>query len=131
MSTAKKTENDRDCQGRFSSGNTLGQGRPKGALNKSTRMAREALQARSGEIMDTLINNALNGNEAALRLCIERLVPVAKERPLPPVELGDDPKAAIRELLKEGLLTPSELVVLSKVPAIHNFDDDLRNLFGS
>ena len=94
------------------SGNHRG---PKIAGNK-TSMAREALlDAEATAIICKLIEKALDGDMAALRLCIERLLPVRRERPmafeLPRIETIADALKASRALLAactKGTLSPRE-----------------------
>lgn len=50
------------------------EGRPKGALNKRTQLAR-LLESRAEELVNRMVELALRGDSNALRLCIERLIP--------------------------------------------------------
>src|SRR5260370_8481207 len=74
-------KNTRSGLGRpFQAGNTYGKGRPAGSRNKAT-IALEALLDGEGEAMlRKAIELALSGNENALRLCLERLMPPRRER---------------------------------------------------
>src|SRR5215831_17998620 len=64
----------------FQPGNRFGKGRPVGSRNKST-LALEALLDGDGEaITRKAIDLAKSGNESALRLCLERLIPPRRER---------------------------------------------------
>lgn len=56
-------------------------GRPKGALNKQSKMA-TLLESRSEDIINKMIDLALEGDTVALRLCIERLLPKAQPTPV-------------------------------------------------
>jgi len=58
------------------------QGRPKGALNQTTRAAQELLDGEAPELTRRCIELAKQGNLIALRLCLERLIPVLRELPL-------------------------------------------------
>lgn len=71
-----------------------------------------------------VVNKALEGDMVAAKIVIERLLPPCRERPLPPVDLRSAPKAAIRELLANGELTPTELASLCKASGLGNLDDD-------
>jgi hypothetical protein len=55
-------------------------GRPKGARNKITELCADLLGDDAGEIMQTCIKCAKKGDAVALRLCIERLIPVRASR---------------------------------------------------
>lgn len=52
-------------------------GRPKGIVDKRTEL-RSLLEPHAKEIIEKLIENAKAGDPAALRLCIERLIPRVK-----------------------------------------------------
>lgn len=78
---------------------------------------------------------ALDGNLAALRLCLERLLPPRKERPLaitlPKVGAADDlPKltAALLSAVGCGELTPGEAAALSALVANHGKALELTEL---
>ena len=65
---------------------------------------------------------ALSGDGTAMRLCLDRIAPARKDRPvpftLPTLETAADAKtaaAAIVRAVAEGDLTPSEAAELSKV----------------
>src|SRR5436309_657522 len=57
-------------------------GRPKGALNKTTMLAKELLDGEAEQLVRKLIDKAVGGNVYALRLAIERLIPITRERSL-------------------------------------------------
>ena len=61
----------------FEPGNTFGKGRPPGSRNKKTRFL-ESLENHGEAIIEKTKVLALHGNPTALRLCLERLIPVAK-----------------------------------------------------
>jgi hypothetical protein len=90
-------------------------GKPKGALNQTTMAAQELLDGEAQALTRKAVELAQDGNVMALRLCLERLVPPRKERPinlqLPQVAgVGDIPKAlgAILEAVAGGEITPQE-----------------------
>ena len=90
-------------------------GRPKGSRNRST-MALEAILEGEGEALTRrAVEMALEGDGPALRLCLDRIYPARKDRPvtfeLPSIETTADlPKAtgALLEAVASGELTPSE-----------------------
>ena len=89
-------------------------GRPVGSLNKST-LAAQLLQNESGVLVQTLIDLAKQGNVLALRVCIERFVPVCKERSIslelePAASFADLPKTfqSVFTAVAEGRITPAE-----------------------
>jgi hypothetical protein len=90
-------------------------GRPNGSRNKAT-MALEALLDGEGEaITRKAVESALNGDMAAIRLCVERLIPVRKDGPvsfnLPDMNNADDGAKAMAGVLRalaDGDITPNE-----------------------
>jgi hypothetical protein len=90
-------------------------GKPKGALNKTTRAAQSLLDGEAQALTRKAIELALEGDVVALRLCLERLIPPRKDRPieikLPAMtDTGDVVKvsAAIIRAVAQGALLPSE-----------------------
>lgn len=106
----------RDQGGRFikgTSGNPTG--RPKGTRNRATRIAETMLDDEAAALVRQAIDLAKGGDIAALRLCVERLLPRRVERSIefemPPVSEPKDAAAALSRILEgvgNGELTPSE-----------------------
>ena len=65
----------------FEPGNKFGQGRPKGSRNKAkaSSAARDLLDKYEANIQGKCITMALQGNETAMRLCMERISPPLRE----------------------------------------------------
>ncbi len=125
MSTDKTPlEDGRNNRGQFTKGNTASQGRKTGSRNKASLLAQQLFEDQAQAVVMSVVDRALQGDMMAAKLIIERLLPPCKERALPPIELGDDPKASIRRLLEDGAITPSELESLCKVAGVKNLDDD-------
>ncbi len=61
----------------FERGNTAGKGRPTGSRNKLT-IFREALDSGGVEIIELVRSQALKCDPVAMKLCMERLIPVTK-----------------------------------------------------
>lgn len=57
-------------------------GRPKGARNRGTLLVESLLDQNAERITNKLIELACKGDVLALRLCIERVAPIQRERPL-------------------------------------------------
>lgn len=101
-------------------------GRPHGSRNKAT-LALEALLDGEGEaIIRKAIENALNGDMAAIRLCMERLIPVRKDRSvsfaLPEINGANDGAKAMAGVLRalaDGDITPSEASSVAGVIEIY------------
>ncbi len=102
--------------GRFvkgQSGNPAG--RPKGARHKTTLAMEALLDGEAEKLTRKAIELALEGDGPALRLCIERLIPPRKDRPieftLPTLQSVADlvpAHAAIAAAVSAGEITPSE-----------------------
>src|ERR1700736_6073740 len=77
-------------------------GKPKGARARVTQLAEKLLEDDRDDIVRAVIAAAKGGDPTAMRLCIERLVPVRKGRPvtfdLPPVKTAADIAGAVGEL---------------------------------
>ena len=114
MTTAKTTKKQQKPGFKpGQSGNPTG--RPQGSRNKAT-LALEALLVGEGEaITRKAVDMALQGEMTAIRLCLERLVPVRKDAPvpfdMPPMTNASDSAAAmsgVLQALAAGEMTPSE-----------------------
>src|SRR5260370_9516112 len=77
--------------GRFSKG-TSGNpsGRPLGSRNQATVLMESLLEGQAEQLNQKTIKLAMGGDIHAIRLCLERLIPPPKDRPiqltLPPIE---------------------------------------------
>ncbi len=117
-------------------------GRPRGALNRATVLAQELLAARVESIAEKLIELAERGDMRAIRVCMDRLMPVIKHQPiaveLPPIEKAADSVAAaarIAAAVAAGELTATEAAELAKVVEVYvgalatrGFDERLTKL---
>jgi hypothetical protein len=90
-------------------------GRPRGARNKKTIALEALLDGESEALMEKIIAFAKMGDDIAMRLCVERMMPPRRERPvplrLPRIESEADARrasAAVIEALGEGEVTPKE-----------------------
>jgi hypothetical protein len=109
--------------GRFQpgqSGNPAG--KPKGARNATTLAMEALLDGESAALTRKAIELAKDGDLQALRLCLERLLPPRKDRPvsftLPPINSAKDALSALSALLtavSAGELTPSEAAEVGKL----------------
>ncbi len=102
----------RDTAGRFTAGNP---GRPPGARHKATRAALALLDGEAEALTRQAVMLALDGDTTALRLCIERIVPVKKDTPvnfdLPTIQSAPDAAkaaGAVLDAVALGDLTPIE-----------------------
>ena len=109
------------AKGRFkkgASGNPSG--RPRGLRNVATRAAEALLDGQAEALTQTCVQAALAGDSTALRICMDRLLPPRRDRPvlfnLPPMTCAADACHAMSEIadgLADGSLTPSEATALA------------------
>ena len=92
-------------------------GRPPGARNAATLAAEQLLDGEATTITRKAIELAKLGDMVAVRLCLDRIVPPRRDRPvhfaLPPLNSADDAGkaiAAIATAVASGELTPTEAV---------------------
>ena len=90
-------------------------GRRRGSRNRATLAAAVLLEGESEALTRKAVELALAGDPVALRLCIERILPPCRERPvsftLAPIEDAGDVSAAMNAVisaLARGALTPGE-----------------------
>jgi hypothetical protein len=88
---------------------------PKGTRHRATMLAEKIMEADAKDIVRAVVNAAKAGDPTAMRLCIERLAPVRKGRPvafdLPQIKTAADVTGAlgtIAEAMAAGELTPDE-----------------------
>lgn len=101
-------------------------GRVRGSRNRATMAAEALLDGEADALTRKAIDMALAGDTVAMRLCLERLVPARKDRPiefdLPPITGAKDHPAAISAVLNAvagGDLTPSEAQAFAAVLEQH------------
>jgi hypothetical protein len=97
-------------------------GRPVGARNRTTLAVEALLEGEAEKLTRKAVTLALKGNVACLRLCLDRLVPPRRDRPvnftLPAMNSANDAgnaMAAITTAVASGELTPNEAAELSRV----------------
>jgi hypothetical protein len=113
----------RKQSGRFQrgkSGNPAG--RPPGSRNKTTLAVDALLDGEAETLTRKAIEKAKDGDMAALRLCLDRIAPVRKDRPvtfsLPPIVCAADAAKASAALLvavSAGEMTPSEAAEIGRL----------------
>ena len=97
-------------------------GKPPGSRNKATLAAEALLDGEAEAITRKAIDKALEGDLAAIRLCLERILPTIKSRPieidLPPVETAQDIQAAqgsVIAAMARGEITPDDAGTIAGV----------------
>ena len=99
-------------------------GRPKGSRNAATLAAEALLAGEAEKLTRKCIDLALDGDPIALRLCMERIYPARKDRPvefaLPPINTARDAAdvmSSVMNAVATGQLTPADASEISKVVA--------------
>lgn len=115
--TARKQRGRPFPKGR--SGNPAG--RPPGARNAATILAEQLLDGEAEPLIRKAIEKAKKGDMAALRLCLDRILPPRRERPvhfkLPELASAADATRAMSAIttgVAHGELTPAEAADLSR-----------------
>jgi hypothetical protein len=114
----------RDAEGRFrkgQSGNPAG--RSRGSRNKAIVAAEMLLEGEAEALTRRAVERALEGDTAALRLCLDRIIPPRRGRPVrldnvAPVRGAGDlggTMAAITTAAMGGAITPGEAAELARV----------------
>jgi len=102
-------------------------GRPKGARNRTTVLAEGLLDGEAQAITRKLIDKALEGDNAALRLCLERLLPPKRGRTVS-FELPDKIETAahavhasslVLQACAAGDLSPDEALEIMNLISSH------------
>jgi hypothetical protein len=98
-------------------------GRPLGSRNKTTLAALSLIEDEGEQLARKAVELALDGDLPALKLCMDRLLPPAKERPLEAFSLPqlNDQRSVLEALdtiagkLSQGELLPAEATSICKV----------------
>lgn len=106
-------------------------GKKPGTRNKTTVALETLLDGEAEALTRKAVDMALTGDAMMMRLCIERVIPPRKDRPinfeLPPLVTTKDASVAMLKILEgvsRGELTPNEAGEISKV--IENYADTVR-----
>jgi Family of unknown function (DUF5681) len=102
------------------------EGRPRGSRNKATMAVEALLDGEANAIARKAVERALEGDMAALRLCLERLLPPRRDRPvvfdLPKIESASDALDASSSVLaacSSGSLSPCEAAEIMSLISTH------------
>jgi Family of unknown function (DUF5681) len=101
-------------------------GRPKGCRHRATVAAEALLDGEAEGLTRKAIGLALAGDATALRLCLERILPARRDRPVrlqtPEIEGVQDlakATAALLEAVATGELTPAEAGEVGRLVEVH------------
>ncbi len=97
-------------------------GKPVGARNRASLLAERLIGDEAEKLVRAVIDKALAGDSACLRLCLERLVPPQRERPvyisLPAVQSMNDATSILPGLIAgvaSGDVLPSQAAAVAGV----------------
>jgi hypothetical protein len=96
-------------------------GRPVGSRNAATELAQALLDGEADALMRKCIDDALEGDKTAMKLCLERLVPRRSRSvklELPPIESAADiapALGAITRAVAESTLSPYDGAEFSRI----------------
>jgi len=97
-------------------------GRPKGSRNATTLALEALLDGQANALTQKAIDLALGGDMAALRLCLDRILPPRKDRPvsfkLPTIDSAKDAAAILSSVLAAvaaGEITPTDAAEVGKL----------------
>jgi len=121
---AKESANTGKMQGskwkKGVSGNPAG--KKPGTRHRATRLAETLLDGEAVELVKKCVEMAIDGDSAAMRICMDRLVPPRKSRPinidLPDVSTGKGVSLAqgvVVQAVGDGEITPDEASILSSI----------------
>ena len=101
-------------------------GKPPGARNRTTLAVQELLDGEAEKLTRKCVELALRGDSTALRLCMERLAPPPKDRPIDfPMRPATTAReintalAKVAEAVGAGTLTPGEGNSLAALLEVH------------
>ena len=99
-------------------------GRPAGSRNSATLACEALLEGQAEALTQKAVDMALAGDTVALKICIDRIFPPRKDRPvtfpLPPINTARDAAdvmSSVMNAVAAGQLTPADASELSKVVA--------------
>ncbi len=97
-------------------------GRPTGSRNRATLLAEQFLEGEAEQLTREMVDLAKKGSFQAIRFCLERVLPIRKERSieleLPPAKNAQELAANARSVLAavgKGRITPGEAQSLIEV----------------
>lgn len=100
-------------------------GKPRGARHKITLAAEALLDGEAEALTRRAIELALGGDTTALRLCLDRIIPPRRDRPvrlgMPPLVSAADAAIALSSIasaVTEGDVTPTEGAVISELVSV-------------
>jgi len=97
-------------------------GRPKGSENKYTMLAREVMSAKAPEIVNKVIEKALEGDPHALKMCMDRILPVHKA--IDPNRVKNDAQVIINVASLDSIQQSIDVTPDDDLVEVEEKDDD-------
>lgn len=123
MDGPAKTDQKQINPGRFRPGKSGNpNGRPRGSRHRVTLLAEQLVDGAAEEVVNKIIEHAKQGEPNALKLLMDRILPIRKDRPtpfqLPPIATAQDlpsAMASITQAVADGDLTLTEAAEASRL----------------
>ena len=123
MSIPAKSEPEQGHKSRFKPGQSGNpKGRPRGSRHRVTLLAEQLVDGAAEDVVNKIIEHAKQGEPHALKLLMDRILPVRKDRPtpftLPSIGTAKDlplAMASITQAVADGELTLAEAAEASRL----------------
>ena len=97
-------------------------GRPKGSENKYTTLAREVMSAKAPEIVNKVIEKAMDGDVHCLKMCMDRILPVHKA--IDPNRVKNDSQVIINVASLDSIQQSIDVTPGEDLVEVEEKDDD-------
>ena len=97
-------------------------GRPKGSENKYTTLAREVMSAKAPEIVNKVIEKAMDGDVHCLKMCMDRILPVHKA--IDPNRVKNDSQVIINVASLDSIQQSIDVTPDEDLVEVEEKDDD-------
>ena len=97
-------------------------GRPKGSENKYTMLAREVMSAKAPEIVNKVIERAMDGDVHCLKMCMDRILPVHKA--IDPNRVKNDAQVIINVASLDSIQQSIDVTPEDDLVEVEEKDDD-------
>jgi len=97
-------------------------GRPKGSENKYTALAREVMSAKAPEIVNKVIEKAMDGDVHCLKMCMDRILPVHKA--IDPNRVKNDAQVIINVASLDSIKQSIDVTPDDDLVEVEEKDDD-------
>ena len=97
-------------------------GRPKGSENKYTALAREVMSSKAPEIVNKVIEKAMDGDVHCLKMCMDRILPVHKA--IDPNRVKNDSQVIINVASLDSIQQSIDVTPEDDLVEVEEKDDD-------